>query len=118
MEQVLILKDLFNIARQQDELSWQYFRPGVDIYRLYQDGEEGARAALLRYQPGASIPIHDHIGFEHILILSGSQTDENGEYYPGTLAINPPNTYHSVISKGGCIVLAIWEKPVLLRNNN
>lgn len=118
MEQVLILKDLFNIVTQQDELSWESFHPGVDIYRLYQDGEQGAMAALLRYQPGASVPIHDHLGFEHILILSGSQSDENGEYHAGTLAINPPNTHHSVISKEGCIVLAIWQKPVLLRNNN
>ena len=56
MHQVLILKDLLNIALTQDELPWEPFRPGVDIYRLYGDGQEGAAAALLRYQPGASVP--------------------------------------------------------------
>ena len=113
MHQALILKDLLNIALTQDELPWEPFRPGVDIYRLY-GGQEGAAAALLRYQPGASVPRHDHTGFEHIFVLSGSQTDQNGEHQAGTLVINPPSTNHSVISHAGCIVLAIWEKPVSL----
>ena len=114
MHQALILKDLLNIALTQDELPWEPFRPGVDIYRLYGDGQGGAAAALLRYQPGASVPKHDHTGFEHIFVLSGSQTDQNGEHQAGTLVINPPSTNHSVISHAGCIVLAIWEKPVSL----
>jgi anti-sigma factor ChrR (cupin superfamily) len=116
MEQVLILKGLLNIAARQDELSWEPFRPGVDIYQLYKDGEDGAMAALLRYQPGASVPLHDHRGFEHIFVLSGSQTDQNGEHQAGTLVINPPHSNHSVISQSGCIVLAIWEKPVSIRS--
>lgn len=114
LDQVLILKDLLNIPAWEDELPWEPFRPGVDIYRLYGDGSKGAAAALLRYQPGASVPKHDHTGFEHIFVLSGSQTDHNGEHQTGTLVINPPGTNHSVISEAGCIVLAIWEKPVAL----
>jgi anti-sigma factor ChrR (cupin superfamily) len=114
MQQVVILKDLLNIAAREDELPWEPFRPGVDIYRLYGNGREGAAAALLRYQPGASVPMHDHTGFEHIFVLSGSQSDRNGEHETGTLVINPPGTNHSVISQAGCIVLAIWEKPVSL----
>jgi anti-sigma factor ChrR (cupin superfamily) len=106
MQQVLILKDLLDIAARQDELSWEAFHPGVDIYRFYKDGEGGAAAALLRYKPGASVPMHVHTGFEHIFVLSGSQTDQNGEHQAGTLVINPPDTHHSVISKAGCIVLA------------
>lgn len=112
MEQVLILKDLLNIAALQDQLPWQPFREGVDIYRLYRDGTEGSGAALLRYQPGAKVPRHDHQGFEHIFVLSGSQSDQNGEHEAGTLVINPPSSNHSVVSVSGCIVLAIWEKPI------
>jgi anti-sigma factor ChrR (cupin superfamily) len=109
---VLILDDLLNITARQDELSWEPLRPGVDIYQLYKDGETGSAAALLRYQPGASVPMHRHTGFEHIFVLSGSQTDQNGEHKVGTLVINPPSSNHSVISPEGCIVLAIWEKPI------
>jgi anti-sigma factor ChrR (cupin superfamily) len=111
-EKVLILKDLLTIATRQDELPWEPFRPGIEIYRLYGNGCVGSAAALLRYQPGACVPNHIHRGFEHILVLSGSQSDRNGEHTTGTLAINPPGTSHSVVSEAGCIVLAIWEKPV------
>ncbi|MGB8701649.1 MAG: cupin domain-containing protein [Thermosynechococcaceae cyanobacterium] len=114
METPLILPDLFNIADHQETLPWQPFRDGVEIYRLYGDGDQGSTAALLRYQPGATVPVHDHQGFEHILVLSGSQGDRHGEYPAGTLVINPPDSHHQVTSKSGCIVLIIWEKPVTL----
>jgi anti-sigma factor ChrR (cupin superfamily) len=52
------------------------------------------------------------MGYEHILMLAGSQEDENGIYNSGTLMINPPGTKHTVRSPAGCIVLAIYEKPV------
>lgn len=114
LENVLILRDLSNIGAWQDELLWVPFHSGIEIYRLYGDGHGGPAAALLRYQPGASVPKHDHTGFEHIFILSGSQTDQNGEHEAGTLVINPPSTNHNVVSQAGCIVLAIWEKPISL----
>ena len=114
LKQVLLLKDLPNIAVWQNNLPWQPFRDGVEIYRLYGDNKSGPAAALLRYEPGASVPRHEHTGFEHIYVLTGSQTDENGEHQAGPLIVNPPNSNHSVISQAGCIVLAIWEKPISL----
>jgi anti-sigma factor ChrR (cupin superfamily) len=113
MEQVIILNQLFNIAAVQDQFPWQPFREGVEIHRLYGDGQSAA-AALLRYQPGASVPGHTHTGFEHIFVLSGSQTDSNGEHVAGTLVVNRPGSGHTVVSDAGCIVLAIWEKPISL----
>jgi len=38
------------------------------------------------------VPMHEHTGYEHILILAGSQRDENGTFEAGTLVINPPGT--------------------------
>lgn len=114
LKQTLLLKDLPNIAAWQNELTWQPFRDGVEIYPLYGDNKTGSAAALLRYQPGASVPMHTHTGFEHIYVLTGSQTDQNGEHKAGTFVINPPNTNHSVVSEVGCIVLVIWEKPISL----
>ena len=110
--QSLVFPDLWQILAKADDLAWEPFRPGVDIYRLYPPEPDGAAAALLRYQPGATVPYHRHIGFEHILVLSGSQTDDNGTYTAGTLVVNPPGTRHTVSSPEGCIVLAIWAKPV------
>jgi anti-sigma factor ChrR (cupin superfamily) len=116
MAEAIILKQLLNIAEVADQFPWQPFREGIEIHRLYGDGEAGAAAALLRYQPGAMVPGHAHEGFEHIFVLNGSQTDDNGEHLAGTLVINLPGSSHSVISDAGCIVLAIWEKPISLRS--
>ena len=106
------LKDLFQISEKASAIAWQPFRDGVEIYRLYGDGVSGPTAALLRYKGEAMVPLHEHIGYEHILVLSGSQRDQNGTASAGTLTINAPGTRHRVVSEAGCIVLAIYEKPV------
>jgi anti-sigma factor ChrR (cupin superfamily) len=106
------LRDLFKISENADAIPWQPFREGVEIYRLYGDGVSGPTAALLRYRAEGRVPMHEHAGYEHILVLSGSQRDQNGTAAAGTLIINAPGTRHSVVSEAGCIVLAIYEKPV------
>lgn len=108
----MILPDLFSIASEPSALSWQPFRPGVEIHRLYGDGKQGPSAALLKYEPGATVPSHLHTGYEHIIVLSGAQSDSRGSYEAGTLVINPPDSRHNIASEFGCIVLMIWEKPV------
>lgn len=94
-------------------LSWQSFRDGVDVSWLYRNGENGPAAAYLRYAPGAQVPYHWHAGYEHVLVLEGSQTDHNGRHPSGTLVVNPPGTAHEVVSEEGCLVLVIWERPVV-----
>jgi anti-sigma factor ChrR (cupin superfamily) len=100
------------IVEHQDEIAWNSYKDGVEIYRLYGDGLSGPTAALIRYRPGAKVPLHEHLGYEHILILAGSQRDHNGVFKEGSLLINSPGTRHAVVSDDGCIVLAIYEKPV------
>ena len=111
-DRVIKLNDLFQVSGWQHKLPWKPFQPGVEIYRLYEDGDKGPTAALLRFQPGGRVPLHEHTGYEHIFVLSGSQVDENSEAVTGSLIINPPGTSHSILSATGCIVLAIYEKPV------
>ncbi|WP_206026358.1 cupin domain-containing protein [Roseimicrobium sp. ORNL1] len=106
------LKDLFNIVQHEENLPWQYFRDGVDIVRLYGDGITGPTAALIRFRREGRVPTHYHDGWEHIFVLAGSQRDQSGTIHAGTLRIHPPGTHHSVVSEAGCIVLAIYEKPV------
>jgi anti-sigma factor ChrR (cupin superfamily) len=111
----LHLPDLWTLADRADTLPWQPFRPGVEIHRLYGDGT-GPSAALLRYQPGAQVPHHTHTGYEHIFVLAGSQRDRHQTYAAGSLVINSPGTDHAVASDEGCLVLIIWEKPVVIHN--
>jgi anti-sigma factor ChrR (cupin superfamily) len=109
---VLKISDLFQVSDWQHRLPWKPFKKGVEIYRLYGDGESGPTAALLRFHPGGRVGLHEHTGYEHIVVLAGSQSDENSRGDAGSLIINPPGTSHSILSETGCIVLAIYEKPV------
>jgi anti-sigma factor ChrR (cupin superfamily) len=111
------LNDVFHFAEHQDEIAWEPYKKGVDIFRLYGDGIAGPTAALVRYREHGEVPLHEHQGYEHILVLSGSQRDENGISKAGTFVINTPGTRHEVHSDAGCIVLAIYEKPVRFIEN-
>jgi anti-sigma factor ChrR (cupin superfamily) len=110
----LVFPDLSALVADPDALDWQPFRTGIRIHRLYGDGS-GASAALLRYEPGAKVPMHEHTGYEHIFVLVGSQCDRNGTHQAGSLVINFPGSRHDVTSPEGCIVLAVWEKPVVIQ---
>jgi anti-sigma factor ChrR (cupin superfamily) len=89
------------------------FRPGIEIRSVYgAPGEDGPAAAFLRYEPGARLSMHEHTGYEHIYVLSGSQSDERGTHRAGTFVVNPPGSRHTVESKDGCLVLVVWAAPV------
>ncbi|MFC5069938.1 cupin domain-containing protein [Flaviflagellibacter deserti] len=105
----LLLGDLIDGGWKK--LDFQPFHPGVTIHPLYGSGD-GPAAAILRYEENARVPYHEHTGFEHVLILDGSQSDERGRYDKGSLTINPPGTSHDVWSDEGCVALLIWERPV------
>lgn len=109
----MVMADLPRLLDDPARFGWRPFRPGVEIHSIYERGADGPAAAFLRYAPGAEVPRHRHVGFEHIYVLVGSQEDERGRYRAGTLLVNPPGTSHSVRSPEGCVVLAIWERPVL-----
>ncbi len=99
-------------AAEIAELAFSPLRTGVDIHVLHES-PDGARAAILRYQPGAHVPAHRHEGFEYIYVLEGEQEDERGRYGAGSFVINEPGATHSVKSAGGCVVLILWQRPVV-----
>lgn len=113
----LRIEHLLHAATLASARGWEPFRAGIDISRLYGDGQRGPAAAFLRYQPGAAVPLHRHTGYEHVFVLDGSQRDHNGVHSTGTLVINPPGSRHQVISDAGCLVLVIWEKPVVFETD-
>ena len=118
-DEAILLQRLFDTEPALGEGEFVPLWPGVDILPLYGMTAAGApldpagpSAAIIRYAPGASVPLHAHRGHEHIVVLSGSQRDDRAIYPAGTCMINPPGTRHRVTSDEGCLVLAIWNKPV------
>jgi anti-sigma factor ChrR (cupin superfamily) len=110
----IVLPDLLQRAHELrgSEGGWEPFRPGVTARWLYKEEGEGASAVLLRYEAGARVAMHEHVGYEHLLILDGDQYDEDGSYPAGSFVIHPPGTRHSPGSRGGCVALLIYEKAV------
>jgi anti-sigma factor ChrR (cupin superfamily) len=108
----IVIPDLLALADRADSLRWEPFLEGVDRHWIYRADQDGPAAALIRFQPGSRVPLHEHPGYEHIFVLSGSQTDKNGTLRAGSMIINLPGTRHSIISEEGCLVLAIYEKRV------
>ena len=94
-------------------ISWEPFREGIEIVRLARSVDGGPAAALLRYRPGARLPRHRHVGWEYVLILSGSQLDDRGLHAAGEMLVQAPGSSHSIVSDEGCVVLVIWEEPVV-----
>ncbi|AUX77953.1 MULTISPECIES: cupin domain-containing protein [Sinorhizobium] len=96
------------------ELEFEPFRDGVMIHWIkHFEGDQPA-VALLRYEVGASVPRHRHEGLETILVLTGTQSDESGDYGAGTYIVNAAGTEHSVWSDTGCAVLIQWDRPVTM----
>ena len=45
---------------------------GIEIKVLMQDTETGMMTALFRWQPGSTLPDHEHVALEQSWILEGS----------------------------------------------
>jgi anti-sigma factor ChrR (cupin superfamily) len=107
---IVIAELLKDVDKLGSTIDWKPFHPGVSAHWLYDDGDGGAAAVLLRYEAGARVALHEHVGYEHLLVLEGDQFDEHGAYPAGSFVINPPGTRHSPGSVGGCIALLIYER--------
>ncbi|MFT4863088.1 MAG: anti-sigma factor ChrR (cupin superfamily) [Pseudohongiellaceae bacterium] len=67
-----------------------------------EDAERGHATSIVKYQPGASFSEHGHPLGEEILVLSGTFSDETGDYGRGSYFRNPKGFSHSPFSEGGC----------------
>ena len=81
--------------------------PQSGVHRIMLDrvGGEVARAtSIVRYAQGSHFPRHQHPGGEEILVLSGTFSDEDGNYPAGWYLRNPPGSSHSPSSAPGATI--------------
>lgn len=75
---------------------------GVERVLLDRIGSEVARAtSVVRYAPGSQFARHAHPGGEEILVLSGTFSDDDGDYPAGWYLRNPPKSSHQPYSSDG-----------------
>lgn len=90
-------------------------RKNVLIHLLFdntKDDPKGSNAALIRYLPGAYVPLHLHMGYEMVFVLTGEYIENDVLYRPGSLIIRAPGTTHAMRSDTGCTILAMRDVPV------
>ena len=72
--------------------------------RLHRVGpaESGQVTSVVRYEPDSRFPAHDHPEGEEILVLTGTFSDEHGDWPAGTYLLNPEGFRHAPFSREGC----------------
>jgi anti-sigma factor ChrR (cupin superfamily) len=90
-----------------NDLGWQDFQTGLRFKILWEDKPTKRRAQLTRFEPGAKLPLHRHVGDELIFVLEGAVSDESGAVTAGNVGYRPNGCVHTVSSKNGATVLAV-----------
>jgi phenylpyruvate tautomerase PptA (4-oxalocrotonate tautomerase family) len=93
-------------------------REGVSIHTLFSlanQTSQGPDAAILKYEPGAFVALHEHMGHEMVVVLSGDYIENGVTFKPGSLVLRSPGTFHTMASSTGCTILATRYIPVKQR---
>jgi anti-sigma factor ChrR (cupin superfamily) len=93
------------------DLPWVETRPGVRQKRIWEDPPTERRAILARFEPGATLARHRHVGDELIFVVEGSNADESGVVATGNMNYRPNGCVHTVTTRNGATVLAVvWGR--------
>jgi anti-sigma factor ChrR (cupin superfamily) len=100
--------DMQHLARMDTSaLEWAP-SPSGSVWRkrvhMMGGAESGQVTSLVRYEPGACFPLHDHPEGEEILVLEGTFSDEHGDWRAGTHLLNPEGFRHAPFSQQGCVI--------------
>ena len=76
---------------------------------LGRRGQRAASPCSRRFEPGAELPAHRHVGDELVFVIEGTVEDEAGALRPGVVGYRPNGCAHTVRSPNGATVLGfLW----------
>lgn len=104
-----VIRKLIN--KNANELSWRKIGNKISMARLNDLGDE-KEITLHKLQPGSSVSEHDHHGREITVVLDGSFSDDDGQYFPGDFLIREPGETHHPKANEECLCLAVCDAPV------
>jgi len=109
--------DLLSRVVRAKDTPWQKMRfPGCEMKTLLFDSSSGLATALMRMEPGAVLPDHEHVLIEQTYVLEGSLVDKEGpdagiEVGAGEFVWRPAGSRHTAWSPKGGTFLAIFQIP-------
>lgn len=84
---------------------------GVQVKKLSYDRERGLATILMKFDPGAVYPPHDHHGGEECFVVSGSCRIGDAYLRAGDFHHADAGSHHgAVISDEGCVLLLVVDK--------
>lgn len=111
--------DINNYIVRNKQKEWQpliekgIHYPGIFVIPLrFDETKQRSTTILLKFEPGATYPYHNHPGGEEIFVLSGEAILENVALAEGDYLYTPVNFKHSVATKTGCTMLFVIPEEV------
>ena len=78
----------------------------------YDEKSNRSPSILLKFEPGAKYPAHNHPGGEEVFVLEGKIKFGNKNLAAGDYLFTPPNGKHAVWSESGCTMLLVIPEEV------
>lgn len=78
----------------------------------YDEASQRSPVILLKFEPGARYPAHNHPAGEEVFVLEGEVQFGNKHLSAGDYLYTPPEGKHAVWSKEGCVMLLIIPEEV------
>jgi anti-sigma factor ChrR (cupin superfamily) len=110
-------RDLASRVVRPNQMEWQPIRfPGCFVKTLLLDREAGLLTVLLKMEPGAELPDHEHVLIEQTYVLEGELVDKDGPepglaVGPGEFVWRPAGSRHSAWTPKGGLMLAVFQIP-------
>jgi quercetin dioxygenase-like cupin family protein len=98
-------------------MEWQKTRfAGCEVKTLLFDPATGLVTALMRFEPGAILPDHEHVKIEQTYVLEGTLVDKEGpaaglEVKPGEFVWREEGSRHVAWTPEGGLMLAMFQIP-------
>jgi anti-sigma factor ChrR (cupin superfamily) len=86
---------------QVNDMPWEPIKyPGVFVKTLMLDKQAGLLTALMKMEPGAELPDHEHVLIEQTFVIEGRLVDKTGpdegkSAGPGEFVWRPAASLHS-----------------------
>ncbi len=109
--------DLLSRVVRAKDMPWQKTRfAGCEMKTLLFDPVSGLATILMRMEPGAVLPDHEHVLIEQTYVLEGSLVDKEGpdagtEVGAGEFVWRPAGSRHTAWSPKGGTFIAVFQIP-------
>jgi anti-sigma factor ChrR (cupin superfamily) len=107
-----------SVYLKPQDMEWEPTQfPGISIKTLYEDKEKGELTCFLKWEPGATLPMHKHPEIEQSYVVEGSFYDHDGICRAGEFVWRRVGSFHETQSDEGAIILAVYRKPNVFQHS-